>query len=1261
MKCSPVPFFQLALPARFQVIRRIGAGGMGVVYEARDLERDERVALKTLLHHDADTMARIKHEFRALQDIHHPNLVNLRELVADAHDAFFTMDLIDGVDLLTWVRGEAPPAPATSAPTAVDLRPALSTDTDVDVAAADDEPTSQVQSRGPFEPREAAKFDEARLRDALRQISLGLSALHAAGRVHRDVKPSNVRVTTEGRVVLLDFGVVSQLDAREHTEGAVVGTPLYMAPEQASSQGVGPPADWYAVGVMLYECLTGRRPFEGASTHVLYAKHYQEPLPPGAFVADVPADLEALCLELLRVEPRARPTGQELLRRLQAQSSDRPASAGAPFVGRDAELAALERAFGDAGSNRRAVTVALYGESGVGKSCLVRRFLDVALAGRDDVLVLAGRCYEREAVPYKALDEVIELLSRRLARLPRSEALDLLPPGGADSLSLLFPAMGRVPAIGSRASMPDRDPLERRRAAFHALRGLFAKLCARQRVVVTIDDLQWTDADSLALLQELLRPPDAPALMLVATMRGGPQADAAPPTLVASLPGDVRPVHVGRLAGGDARRLAELLLAHSTGVGWSSAAAIASEAGGHPLFIDELVRHASLSQTPANGSLRLDEALWRRVLRLDAGARRVLEVACLLGAPVTQDVIAHAAQIEMSELTRAVALLRATNFVRTHGARVSDAIEPFHDRVREAIVARLDEAARRDRHANIAGALEVAKGSDPEVLATHWEGAGEPVKAARYVLVAAEQAAQALAFDRAARLYRRGLELLPASDPRRRGVREQLAGALANAGDGVGAATEFERAADGAGPREALELHRRAAEQLLRAGHLARGLQLTRTVLAALGMSWPRTTLGALVALLWYRLVLRVRGLGFEPRQAAEVDADVLKRIDVCASLSFTIPYADVLTGALFHARHVLMALRAGEPKRAARALSMEAAYRSSSGGVRGWPRVERTIALAHAAAERTGGDPYTRAIVLGNDGLARCVSLRFGEAIEPLERSVQMLRAEVPGTTYEINTAYYFLFMSLEYACRFEGLRERIERALAEATERGDLYAAVMLRVGALNSVWLYSGDPARARRELEIAERSLPEGPIAAQHPAVIARGYIDLYDDEPERAYAQLHAVLPRLRRSIVFRVIEGYRLEMESLRARIALMCAARQTGARREALVREAERANATYRRLPDGPILRINVLLVRASAAALRGRAAGARAALEELARDDGAEETWIVRQCARWVLGRLDGDEAAVGAAARELSSRGVAPDPRLVAVWLPGFNDVV
>jgi serine/threonine protein kinase len=156
-----VSFVKLALPARFEVVRRIGEGGMGVVYEALDVERAERVALKTILHHDADTIARVKHEFRSLQDIHHPNLVTLRELVADADDVFFTMDLVDGVDLMTWIRGPRRAAPLSSSPTAIDLRPpALATDTMVDIRGegpGDEAPVSDVHERSALEP---PAFDE---------------------------------------------------------------------------------------------------------------------------------------------------------------------------------------------------------------------------------------------------------------------------------------------------------------------------------------------------------------------------------------------------------------------------------------------------------------------------------------------------------------------------------------------------------------------------------------------------------------------------------------------------------------------------------------------------------------------------------------------------------------------------------------------------------------------------------------------------------------------------------------------------------------------------------------------------------------------------------------------------------------------------------------------------------------------------------------------------------------------------------------------
>jgi len=365
-----VAFVKLALPSRFEVVRRIGEGGMGVVYEALDLERHERVALKTILHHDADTIARVKHEFRALQDIHHPNLVTLRELVADADDVFFTMDLVEGVDLRAWVCGESRRGGPSAGATAIDVRPEADPDTIVDLTPGGRTPASGVELRA---PRATRGFDESRLRDAFRQIALGLSALHAAGKIHRDVKPSNVKVTPEGRVVLLDFGLVFEVDSRQLTEGHVVGTPAYMAPEQASTSTVGPAADWYAVGVMLYECLAGRRPFEGAADLVLSNKHFLEPVAPSALADGVPSDLEQLCLALLRVEPLARPTGDEILTRLHARTSARPTLGDAPFVGRDDELETLRRAFDDVAGGAT-VAVTLHGESGVGKSCLVRRF-----------------------------------------------------------------------------------------------------------------------------------------------------------------------------------------------------------------------------------------------------------------------------------------------------------------------------------------------------------------------------------------------------------------------------------------------------------------------------------------------------------------------------------------------------------------------------------------------------------------------------------------------------------------------------------------------------------------------------------------------------------------------------------------------------------------------------------------------------------------------------------------------------------------------
>lgn len=200
---------------RFEVIRRLGAGGMGVVYEATDTDRQVRVALKTLRYLAPEAVVSFKHEFRSLRGLQHPNLVHLGELVEDNGLWFFTMDLVEGVDFSEWVRRVGP-------------HPSLG------LGTGSHPPALADTVRAGRDWRDDSYFDEERLRSGLGQLAQGLHAIHGAGKVHRDVKPSNVRATADGRIVLLDFGLVEEVGSRHSQDSFVVGSVPYMAPEQST-------------------------------------------------------------------------------------------------------------------------------------------------------------------------------------------------------------------------------------------------------------------------------------------------------------------------------------------------------------------------------------------------------------------------------------------------------------------------------------------------------------------------------------------------------------------------------------------------------------------------------------------------------------------------------------------------------------------------------------------------------------------------------------------------------------------------------------------------------------------------------------------------------------------------------------------------------------------------------------------------------------------------------------------------------------------
>ncbi|MQA31691.1 MAG: protein kinase, partial [Luteitalea sp.] len=502
---TEIPPIEFRGNQRFAVERCLGSGAFGTVYQAHDRQRRGRVALKMLHRVDASALYRLKQEFRALADLSHPNLASLYELLCEGGRWFISMELIDGREFVQYVVEEPFPAGDES------LR---------DWAIGRAGP-GRHQPRGGFSPAGITRLEES-----LRQLSAGLRYLHSTGRLHRDIKPANVLVTPNGRVVLLDFGLVTEFGSgREDTTD--FGTPAYMSPEHGTSAGFTAATDWYSVGVMLFKALTGTLPFEGGVSEVIAAKRERDAPEPRELVPDVPAHLNELCRRLLSRLPAVRLAAVDSLLRLRGRGEPAPTvasarpttAAGSSLVGREAHLQALTAAF-DSAKTGRAVTVYVHGGSGLGKTALVQCFLEMVQDRDSDAVVLSGRCFERESVPYKALDGIVDALSRYLRRLPRA-TIEALLPRDVMALTRVFPVLRRVDAIGEArqraAEIPDSQELRRR--AFGAFRELFARLSSRHTVVLCIDDLQWGDADSSALLTELLRPPDAPMLLLVATYR----------------------------------------------------------------------------------------------------------------------------------------------------------------------------------------------------------------------------------------------------------------------------------------------------------------------------------------------------------------------------------------------------------------------------------------------------------------------------------------------------------------------------------------------------------------------------------------------------------------------------------------------------------------------------------------------------------------------------------------------------------------------
>jgi len=266
-KPPPGPPLPVFVPG-YEKLKELGQGGMGKVYQARQTKLGRVVALKMILsgaHAGEADLARFRTEGEAIARLQHPNIVQIYEVGEQGGLPFFSLEFCGGGSLEKKLNGT------------------------------------------PLPPQEAAALVET--------LARAMDAAHQKGVIHRDLKPANVLLAEDGTPKITDFGLAKKLDeAGQTASGAVMGTPSYMAPEQASGEAVGPAADVYALGAILYECQTGRPPFKGADAlDTLEQVRSREPVPVRQLQPKVPRDLETITLTCLEKDPGKRyRTGKEL-------------------------------------------------------------------------------------------------------------------------------------------------------------------------------------------------------------------------------------------------------------------------------------------------------------------------------------------------------------------------------------------------------------------------------------------------------------------------------------------------------------------------------------------------------------------------------------------------------------------------------------------------------------------------------------------------------------------------------------------------------------------------------------------------------------------------------------------------------------------------------------------------------------------------------------------------------------------------------------
>jgi tetratricopeptide (TPR) repeat protein/predicted Ser/Thr protein kinase len=671
----------------FEVISELGRGAETVVYRVRRRDREYALKLLTGTGNDARALTSLRREAALLGSVGDPLLPRIFEVGQVEAGPYLIMELIDG------------------------------------------RPLAQVLRM--------TRLDEHHVVRLAIDIVGPLTAAHRAGLVHRDVKPDNIIICPDGTARIIDFGLVFRHGVQQNR---LAGTLLYSAPEQTGAlrRPVDGRSDLYALGVMLYECVTGHSPYWSDDPAELIRMHATAPVPdPRSIRPGLSATLAAVIGKLMAKDPGDRyQNGESLLADLH-RLAGQPGLAfpvgvhpGEPraadpdrLLGRDQEVVRLANRWLTAREGRGGAAV-VEGPPGVGKSRLVREVTNAVSADGD--LVLYGKCVPDDPVPLAPLRAAVERYLRTVDRLPdpaRERAVERLRRAAGRGGSLLG---ALSPLLAEVVQAPDLGEKDRHEQFINAVAAFLIGLADEfQGVVLHIDDVQWLDGPTHRVLQQLTsRLPGTPLLVL-ATSRD----DAGNAPGLARFMADMDATLDTRISLAPLPRdaAAHLLVAHLGGVRVADAVLdeLVERVGGNPFTVVEYVRaiiDAGLI-TPSWEEWRLDLAgldrldlsgdaldlVLQRIDGLGIDSRHLLAAGAAAGRRFDVDLVSMICEIDPRYGRHALAEAEARRLVTASGP---DGYRFPHDRIREALLAELHPGTLHRLHQRIAEILESTGGSD---------------------------------------------------------------------------------------------------------------------------------------------------------------------------------------------------------------------------------------------------------------------------------------------------------------------------------------------------------------------------------------------------------------------------------------------------------------------------------------------------------------------------------------------------------------------